>query len=401
MLFDNSTNRKRTVLFFILLCMTNLYSCIYFDLKIYQYIHIVFLLFFLHATLKSFYNVQLQNKNYILAMTLLPLGSVISAQALHSQGYLDTLLVHRMHLGWLIYFFLAKYKFSSKDVFKALLAFSIIYSIINLAQQISFPTAPFGTRTIGSQFSSTLLDGGIEKRFGLFRFGIEGAEFVGLALFLIISNKKKNRLFYAVLFISAIMGFGSRVSFFSSILGLGIICFSHTKNNSKFIYGLIAMCITVFVITYWVNIFGNLGNVQEHFESARLTSYLYYWKQYISHPLSILFGNGVPHGNSRYALDGVVTYIGTEKAVLSDVGILRTLYFWGGIYTIAFLTLMIKLLLNRFLEIELKVIIIVLFINIWVSCPLWEIGNMVYMGIFVYLCDISIKNRKQRIGNQV
>jgi hypothetical protein len=65
-------------------------------------------------------------------MALLPLGSLISAQALHSQGYLDTLLVHRMHLGWLIYFFLAKYKFSSKDVFKALLAFSVLYSVSEL-----------------------------------------------------------------------------------------------------------------------------------------------------------------------------------------------------------------------------------------------------------------------------
>lgn len=378
--------------------MTNFYSCIYFDLKIYQYIHLVILLFFIHSTLKGYFSAELSNKKYVLAMALLPLGSIISAQILHSQGYIDTLVVHRMHLGWLIYFVLAKYKYTSKDVFKALFIFSIIYSIINLTQQLTFPQAPFGVRTIGSQFSSNLLDGGIEKRFGMLRFGIEGSEFVGLTLFLLIRNRRQNKILYTILLITAIMGFGSRVSFFSSVLGLCLICFSYTQAKSKFIYIAAMSCLIIVIILFWTSIFGNLGNVQNDFEGSRLTSYAYFWKQYIYHPLSILMGNGVPHGSSKYALEGVVTYIGTEKAILSDVGILRAMYFWGGIYTFAFLLLMTKLLFNRYLKIELKAIIIVLFINIWVYCPLWEIGNMVYMGLFVYLCDISIKERKQLIS---
>ena len=377
--------------------MTNFYSCIYFDLKIYQHIHLVILLFFIHTTLKCYFSAELLHKKYILAMVLLPLGSIISAQILHSQSYIDTLVVHRMHLGWLIYFLMAKYKYTSKDIFKALFLFSVIYSIINLTQQLSFPHAPFGVRTIGSQFSSNLLDGGIEKRFGMLRFGIEGSEFVGLALFLLIRNRKKNKILYTILLVTAIMGFGSRVSFFSSVLGLCLIYFSHTQTKLKFIYIAAISSLIVVIILFWTNIFGDLGNIQDSFEGARLTSYTYFWKEYISHPLSILIGNGVPHGNSKYALEGVVAYVGNEKAILSDVGILRTMYFWGGVYTFVFLLLMTKLLFNRYLKIELKAIIIVLFINIWVYCPLWEIGNMVYMGLFVYLCDISIKEKKQQL----
>ena len=398
MFFHNQAIRKRSILFFILLCMTNFYSCIYFDLKIYQHIHLVILLFFIHTTLKCYFSAELLHKKYILAMVLLPLGSIISAQILHNQSCTDTLVVHRMHLGWLIYFLMAKFKYTSKDIFKALFVFSVIYSIINLTQQWTFPLAPFGVRTIGSHFSSNLLDGEIEKRFGMLRFGIEGSEFVVLTLFLLIRNRRKNQLLYTILLLSAIMGFGSRVSFFSSVLGLCLIGFSYTQTKLKFIYiGAITILIVVIVL-FWTNIFGDLGNVQDNFEDSRLTSYTYFWKEYISHPLSILMGNGVPHGSSKYALEGVVTYVGTEKAILSDVGILRTMYFWGGIYTFVFLLLMTKLLFNRYLKIELKAIIIVLFINIWVYCPLWEIGNMIYMGLFIYLCDISIKEKKQLVS---
>lgn len=102
------TQNDRSVplwLYFISIATINFFSLSYFDLKIYQYVHLLIIVFFIYQIFLK-YDKYPKNLNsiYVLALLITPLFSVYSGYVLRGLPISDSLIVYRMHLGWLVFF---------------------------------------------------------------------------------------------------------------------------------------------------------------------------------------------------------------------------------------------------------------------------------------------------------
>lgn len=97
------------VLLFFLIASTNLFSFGQIDLKYYQYVHLAILGILVYV---SCFNKKSLPRSYhvrsVLLLMFLPLASVYSCYVINGQDVGLSLVVYRMHLGWLLYFYLSK-----------------------------------------------------------------------------------------------------------------------------------------------------------------------------------------------------------------------------------------------------------------------------------------------------
>ena len=135
-----------------------------------------------------------------------------------------------------------------------------------------------------------------------------------------------------------------------------------------------------------------MANVSEDLETGRSFSYIYYFNEYISNPLSIFLGNGVGHESSEYGSD--VIYFDNHRVILSDIGMMGTLYYWGIIYVLTYFIAVFRFLKNRYLDSHLKAIMLTPILVSWISTPLWEFGGIIFQALLFYYCDINIKKNK-------
>lgn len=375
---------------------TNLWTLTWFDLKFYQYFHLLIMVFFIWNIVKNT-NKKLEqgfSKPFITALLLLPLLSVYSCKVLHEQSITASLTVWRMHLGWLLYFILWYKKINEQQCIKIICCIGIIYALITLGQQITYPFAPFGSRTIGSGYTENLAGGIVEKRMGFYRFGIEGVSYAVAALFICIAkrvNYQHLKLLILCLILS-IIACGNRQTMVSVFVAY---CYYLLyRNNVKYKIGYIILisCLILFLYSFKDVLFGSLANVSEDLESGRSFSYIYYFNDYISNPLSIFFGNGVGHESSAYGSEAI--YFDNKRVILADIGMVGTLYYWGAIYVLTYFTAVFRLLKNKYLDIHIKAIMLAPILVSWISTPLWEFGGMIGQALLFYYCDINIKNNK-------
>ena len=139
-------------LLFILIASINFWSFSWLDLKIYQYIHLIVLAYILFVVLKKC-RVKIPDCIHckeVFLMMVLPLLSVYSCYILHGQSITSSLIVYRMHLGWLLYFVLWYKKVTELTIYKVILFIAVGYSLLTIIQQVTYPFAPFGDRTLGT-----------------------------------------------------------------------------------------------------------------------------------------------------------------------------------------------------------------------------------------------------------
>ncbi len=378
----------------------SLWNLSWFNLKFYQYFHLLIIAFFICNILK--YRKKLLNyaysKQYVILLLLLPLLSVYSCKVLHDQSISASLILWRMHLGWLLYFVLWKKKITEQQIIKTIFYIAIGYTIISLIQQITFPLAPFGSRTVGSGYSEILFDGIVEKRMGLYRFGISGVEYAIAFLFTLISHKyqvtKKEFRFLIFILIIGIMASGSRQTMASVFVAYCYYLLYKNKAKYKIIYTLLIICVISILYFFRELFFGSLANVSEDMASGRSFSYIYYINDYISSPLSIFCGNGVGHESSLYGSEDI--YFNNNRVILSDIGMVGTLYYWGIIYVLIYFIAIFRFLRNKYLDIHIKAIMLAPLLISWIGTPLWEFKGMFFQALLFYYCDINIYNNKIR-----
>lgn len=388
-------------LLFSLIFANSLWNLSWFNLKFYQIFHLIIMTFFIWNILK-YKKGLLENaysKQYVILLLLLPLLSVYSCKVLHEQSISASLMLWRMHLGWLLYFVLWKKKITEQQIVKVIFYIALCYTIISLVQQITYPIAPFGSRTVGSRYTEILFDGTVEKRLGLYRFGIGGVEYAKATVFIVIAYKcgilYKNYKFLVFLLIISIISTGSRQTMASVFAAY---CYYLIyKNNVKYKIGYIILisCIILFLYSFRETLFGSLSNVSEDLESGRSFSYIYYFNDYISSNLSIICGNGVGHESSTYGSEDI--YFNDNRVILADIGMMGTLYYWGAIYVFVYFIAIIRFLRNKYLDTHLKAIMLAPILIAWIGTPLWEFKGMIFQALLFYYCDINIKNNKLKI----
>lgn len=384
-------------LFYITIFSTNLWALSWFDLKIYQIFHLTIMIFLVWNIFK--YNKKKENYQYfsklsVIALCLLPLLSVYSCEVLHGQSIIASLTVWRMHLGWLLYFVLYYKKINEQQCIKIICYIGIIYALITLLQQITYPFAPFGERTVGSKYAEVLFDGIVEKRMGFYRFGVGGLEYATAALFICIAQKfsNKHRKFIILCLALGIIACGNRQTMASVFVAYCYYILYRNNVKHKLLYIIFISSIIFILYSYRTTLFGSLTNVAEDLETGRSFSYIYYFNEYISSSLSIICGNGVGHASSSYGSETI--YFNNKMVVLADIGMLGTLYYWGLIYVLTYILAIIRFLQNKYLDIHIKAIMLAPLLVSWISTPLWEFNGFLCQALLFYYADINIKNNK-------
>lgn len=153
---------------------------------------------------------------------VLPLLSVPACKILNNQPIIDSLIVYRMHLGWLMYFVLSIKKTTEKQLVYVVVCMGLIYAFIVLLQQITYPFAPFGERTLGTAYANRFEDG-VERRFGFYRFAVGGYVFAVFALLLYFAHQWRTNKIIVILLFFSIIATGNRQTIVSTLIA--IVCY--------------------------------------------------------------------------------------------------------------------------------------------------------------------------------
>lgn len=383
------------VLFFFIVASLNLFKYTGFVLEQYQYVHLFVFAWILYVTFFKCGKHDFAGRNYkqILLMTFLPLLSIYSCYSINGQSFATSLVVFRMHLGWLVYFYLLHKKVSLPSVLKTILVVGCIYMAITLIQQITYPLAPFGGRTVGTAYAEEKALG-VERRMGFYRFSVGGLSYCILAVFIVLANKVRHRKVLLVLLSLGVVASGNRQTMFSVFVAV-VYYYLFSKNvKHKFIIMAVIFIACIFVYTFADAIFGKLTNVGGDLESGRMPSYIFYSDKIMQSPLAFLFGNGLP-GNSEYGLR--IDIYENFHVTPSDIGLVGTAYYWGVLYVGTYLFLMLRWLVNKRLSTVYKAIVLSFLVCSPIASYLFEIEGFLLHGILFYLCDLDVHNRENKI----
>lgn len=395
-------------LLLVLAFSTSLWSFSLLDMKVFQYFHILIICYFFVIVLRnkrrmpsSFHYVA------VLILMLLPLCSIVPCYMYHGQAIKLSLIIYRMHLGWLIYFVLWYKKVSLLKVLKVVFIIAIVYTIISLVQQITYPFAPFGGRTVGTDFASDLM-GGVEKRMGFYRFLVGGSAYCMMASLLLIGIQKtlKKGYFYSAMlfFVLGILALGSRTTLLSYALAVAFCYLFNKDTNYKILYFILIVVASYIFYAYSSQIFGKLANIKDDLDEGRLESYLYYFKEIFGNTTCLLWGNGLPHAESQYGIDTALL-MRNSHIIWTDIGFLGTGFNWGFLYVGFYMFMVFKFVFNKYLDIAYKAILLMPIFICVIQSPLWEFSGFVYQGVLFYLCDMNIlsnkiKNNENRLYNR-
>jgi hypothetical protein len=324
----------------------------------------------------------------IYVMIFLSLLSVFSCYFLHGQSILSSLIVYRIQFAFLIYFVLWYEQVTIKTLYKILGFIVCGYIFISLVQQVTYPIAPFGGRTVNSAYSD-LFCGDVEKRFGLYRFMVSGYTYLYLytSLFLYYNRKFDFKNFIFILFlVLGVFLTGTRQYIIQFFFLFFLFCTLNVKGFRRFLLVIVLAVSVIFVFSNLSILFGDMGNVSDDFDTSRSLSWDYYAQSYTSSIPSIFFGNGIAQDSSSFGRFSNLLY--DDNIILSDVGLLASLYIYGFIYIFCLIACSLKIAFNRNLHPCFKSLLISSFINPFLF--IWGFDSFFLYGIIFYVCDMNI-----------
>lgn len=379
-----------------LILLNNFWSFTGLELKIYQYAHLVVLAYFVYVILVGRKSVEIPKGTHSLWMILLlltPLLSVYSGHILLGRHISDSLTVYRMHLGFMLYFVLWYKQVTMKQLMSVFMILGFGYAFLTIAQQVTFPFAPFGMRAGASGYVSDH-GGEVERRLGFYRFEIMGVLYAIVLSVMVFTKKIKLPMWQkAILFVSLVASGNRRVIGISG-LAIGLCWFLNNKSYKRFLYLAIALVVFWLIYTFRFELFGSLANWSEDLEDGRGHSYEYYLSVALSDPMATWMGWGLSHegDGSRNIFE---TYIDGKPVVLADIGLVACFFYWGIFYVISLVGLFLSLALNKNLDGALKSVAIGILAFLWIYFISWEMNGTSFIAMFAYACDLSIANKRK------
>lgn len=379
-----------------LILLNNFWSFTGLELKIYQYAHLVVLAYFVYVIVVGKKSVEIPKGTHSLWMILLlltPLLSVYSGHILLGRHISDSLIVYRMHLGFMLYFVLWYKQVTMKQLMSVFMILGFGYAFLTIAQQVTFPFAPFGMRAGASGYVSDH-GGEVERRLGFYRFEIMGVLCAIVLSVMVFTKEIKLPMWQkAILFVSLVASGNRRVIGISG-LAMGLCWFLNNKSYKRFLYLALALVVFWLIYTFRFELFGSLANWSEDLEDGRGHSYEYYLSVALSDPMATWMGWGLPHegDGSRNIFE---TYIDGKPVVLADIGLVACFFYWGIFYVISLVGLFLSLALNKNLDGALKSVAIGILAFLWIYFISWEMNGTSFIAMFVYACDLSIANKRK------
>lgn len=392
----NSIKNTPVWLVISLILLNNFWSFTGLELKIYQYAHLVVLAYFVYVVLVGRKSVEIPKGTHSLWMILLlltPLLSVYSGHILLGRHISDSLIVYRMHLGFMLYFVLWYKQVTMKQLMSVFMILGFGYAFLTIAQQVTFPFAPFGMRAGASGYVSDH-GGEVERRLGFYRFEIMGVLCAIVLSVMVFTKEIKLPMWQkAILFVSLVASGNRRVIGISG-LAMGLCWFLNNKSYKRFLYLALALVVFWLIYTFRFELFGSLANWSEDLEDGRGHSYEYYLSVALSDPMATWMGWGLPHegDGSRNIFE---TYIDGKPVVLADIGLVACFFYWGIFYVISLVGLFLSLALNKNLDGALKSVAIGILAFLWIYFISWEMNGTSFIAMFAYACDLSIANKRK------
>lgn len=226
------------------------------------------------------------------------------------------------HLAIIYFFILLKIRIPIEKLEKIIWILAILYIILWIFAIIKAPELVFGIDD----------EAEINDNRGFFRLNIPGGGIIIFAFFLALNkyNESKKLFWIAIfvgLFIIIVMHVIRQIIFFTFLLGIYYLL----KKNKYLWFGLAFGGVLMLGISnIQINddsIFGKLVNLSKDQiennnsgeEDIRIQAYQFFFTEYTKKPINILFGNGVPHIESKL---GKLEYSIAQNNYLwsSDVG---------------------------------------------------------------------------------
>ncbi|WP_139255852.1 hypothetical protein [Fibrobacter sp. UWB12] len=274
---------------------------------------------------------------YVLSEILSPHKTVIARNVLYIFGLVvlsvvmsfivwgqDIVLGYRASAGFfsvLFFFFLKKAQFPEKDINRFVIVYGVIWIFTWAVNMVMFPMPVFG-----------LLDQEhISEARGVARFFIQGDGFLYILFFFFLNrwmnaNKKIYLALFVGIFIVIVMQVTRQTIAFCSLVALYYLL---KKSRRIFIYLAVAAAIFLF-IDFNIpkdSVIGKLVELsQDQYRdnsygdrNVRLDEYEYFFTRYSPNIAAVVFGNGLPHDDSRYGR--MYTELrNTMRYYYSDVG---------------------------------------------------------------------------------
>lgn len=349
-----------------------------------------------------------KNFSYDLNMIIFSvLLSSVPALHYHNQPIEISLLASRLIFYWLFYLFLHKLKPDPLRLEALLKVMGIIWAIITVVQQFTYPHILFSTRDISDKF----FDYSSETR-GVLRINIAGIWFGFFSLITII-NKLKIRLKWTNLFWLVLLGMGvvflGARQYLTAIILIFILslCFSFVNEKYSSRYRLLLITLPImfwmfnnytFINTLIMLTKNELLEPQDYIRLLSINYYLFnYWPDWIC----VLIGNGWEHSFSTYGQE-IYGIWDSYHYYREDIGIIGALNKFGLFYIIVISTLLYKVFFKVKVHPNkryIKLIFILLFFLLFTAQDWFSNEySILFLAIIFYLIDrYSIKNVAYRL----
>lgn len=311
-----------------------------------------------------------------------------------------------MSLKWswvlLLYFILRKWNIDTATIMKYIIILSIIWVILEIGQQFTYPNYWFAGRT-GEEPEN------IEQRMGLYRFYIWGVDFVMMSYTYCIGQfsnyqkglSKKTLIIGIILFIG-LLCYCSRKHIYISLFAIGYFALATKSKYRCYIRIFVIFMILILVYNFYDS-FSEMNTAQtaaqgEGEDFIRFLALKYYLFDFSNSPLYFWLGAGIPTKNSD--LEHALIY-STEvlRFYRADIGIFGYYSTFGILGTSGILIYIWKFIKNwRYIDLWLKLFFLMkLLLIVFDFWAMWNVGMMAYT-IFLYMLDLNIqKNKGQRV----
>lgn len=341
----------------------------------------------------------------VMVLMLFPLFSVIPGYLFHHQSIIASVYALWGYFGPLLfYFYLHKTRPNPGALLKILLSFAVIWSLLELIQQFTYPAYWFYTR--GDDALST----GIEIRNGVYRFNILPWGFALISAMYAWSRLLNDKVTLKYILILAISLAGiylyvSRTVTLATAAGLFILLMLTKGKAKKLKLKIIGVFVLIGVALNVQYLFPDfVETTQSQYENLdddiRMAATLYYGVEYFENWVCNLLGNGIPTPFSAYG-EHIATMQEDYGLWRVDIGLVGDYNEYGIIYVLGVLWVFFRAYKVRaFLDNYQKVIFVCILACSYIIPPFnCERQQLIIYAMFFYLCDISIERNRLAASN--
>lgn len=326
--------------------------------------------------------------------------SSVPAYIDYHQSFLSSFsIISYSFYGFLLYFVVRGWNISEKCILKILGRISIVWVILEIGQQFTYPSFWFSGRY--------LLNYEIENRMGLWRFYIWGIDFVMIAFSIYygkivyeysLNKKRITNILITSFLLLGILCYGSRKHIYCVLIVIAY-SFFNVSNNKKWSFGFILLLFFLYLYTEFYSSFVEMNEtisanqgVGEDF--VRVLEAKYFLFDFSNSPLYPIFGSGVNGATGSLATK--INFIqDTYGFYQADCGIIGY-YSRTGLVGVSAVVYYIYIVLKEWRYIDLGyryffiMKMVLLFFDFW---AMWNVGMAAY-AIFIYLLNKNILKNK-------